>query len=93
VELVKETTTHAQLLEWQVWLNKYEPNEFHRTDAYLNEILLVLYKKLNPQKAKRLKAGDFQITFKQKPKTKTGYSWRESKAMWGLALGITPSDV
>ena len=89
VALVKETTTYSELLQWQVWLNKIEPNEFHREDAYWNEMLLVMYKQLNHKKAKSFKANDFQITFTQKPKQT--YSWRGSKAAWGAALGLPSS--
>lgn len=88
------TTSSTQFVQWCAFLRE-EPNMFHREDYYFAEILAAIYKKMNPKRARRIKAKDFIMKFKsgeEKPLTPEE-RMRQSKLAWGAMLGISPEKI
>lgn len=93
VERLMRETSSSQFVEWMAF-RKQEPNLFHREDFYFAEILAAIYKKLNPKRARKIKAKDFLIQFVTGEQKKLSQEDRmlQSKKAWGAILGIKPED-
>jgi hypothetical protein len=93
VEVTMRQTSSTQYLQWLEYL-RTEPNDFHRNDAYFNQILAALYHLLykNTGKASPYSSSDFQIKFTPQVKAHKEEPIKvskmaASKAVWLSAMG------
>ncbi len=80
--------THRQFLAWTVWLDE-ELSRPSRSDMYAMQTAMEI-RRANVKNPKKVKFSDFHIRFKKEAPSKLTREQvaAQSKARWGMALGI-----